>query len=209
MRWVPVTAPTCQLDMEKLESLVDERTRLVALGYAANSVGTINDVARACRAARNVGAMSFVDAVHYAPHGLVDVRALGCDFLVCSPYKFYGPHAGVLYGREGLMASLPAYKIRTSEDKLPSDETYQISRWELGTANFEALAGVTACVDYIATLGERLGHVHSSAGPISLRSRIERGWGAVGNTFNTHTVQTHEHEYVDHVYCAQGIWKPL
>lgn len=178
IRWVPVVGPTCELDIDLLESSINSRTRLVACGYAANSVGTINDVARVCAASRSVGAYSYVDAVHYAPHGLLDVQAVACDFLACSPYKFFGPHSGLLYGRKHIMETLPTYKIRTATNELPSDDSYQISRWELGTANFEALAGVTACVDYIAGIGVRFGN-HCDASS-STRQKIIGGWAAIG-----------------------------
>ena len=99
IRWVDIHPADCTLDMEELRRMVTPRTRVVAVGYASNSVGTFNDVAEVVRLAHAVGAMAYIDAVHYAPHGPIDVRALDCDFLVCSPYKFFGPHSGVLYGK--------------------------------------------------------------------------------------------------------------
>jgi cysteine desulfurase family protein (TIGR01976 family) len=120
------------------------------LGYASNAVGTINDVARAVELAHAVGAWVYVDAVHFAPHGPIDVQALGCDFLVCSAYKFFGPHLGALYGRHELLASLPAYKARPAGDAPPD-------KFETGTLSFEALAGATAAVDYLASVGRRHG----------------------------------------------------
>jgi len=120
----------------------------VAVGYAANAVGTLNDVAYVVRLAREVGALSFVDAVHYAPHGPIDVRALGCDFLVCSPYKFFGPHMGALYGRREHLLRLHPYKVRPAPDNLPD-------RWETGTLSHEGIAGVAAAIDYIASVGRR------------------------------------------------------
>lgn len=141
---------TCTLDHDQLLSLIGEKTRVVAVGYASNAVGSVNDVRRIAQAAREAGAWSFVDAVHYAPHGPIDVREIGCDFLACSAYKFFGPHQGILYGRAELLERLRPYKVRPAEDTLPD-------RWETGTQNHEAMAGVTAAVDYLAELGERVG----------------------------------------------------
>ena len=121
------------------------RTRLVAVGWASNAVGTINPVAEIVRRAHAAGAWTYLDAVHAAPHLPIDVRAVGTDFLACSTYKFFGPHAGVLYGRAELLDRLPAYKLRPAED-----------RFETGTGNFEGLTGVTAAVEYLAGIGDRL-----------------------------------------------------
>ncbi len=146
VRSVDIDPADCTLDMGQLEALLNPRTRLVAVGYASNAVGTINDVARVVRLAHGVGALAFVDAVHYAPHGPIDVRALDCDFLVCSVYKFFGPHLGALYGKRVHLERLRPYKLRVATDELPY-------RWETGTQNHEALAGAAAAVDYIADLG--------------------------------------------------------
>ncbi len=140
----------CTLDISSLEAAITPRTRLVALGYASNAVGTLNDVARAVELAHAVGAWVYVDAVHYAPHGPIDVQALGCDFLVCSVYKFFGPHLGVLYGRYELLDALPAYKVRPAGDDPPY-------KFETGTQSFEAMAGATAAVNYLASVGQRYG----------------------------------------------------
>ena len=176
VRWIDVGGLACELDLDGGIGAIDERTKLVAVGYASNALGTINDVERVCAAARAAGALSYVDAVAYAPHSALDVARVGCDFMACSPYKFFGPHAGLLFGRRDVMRSLPAHKIRPASDALPSDESYQISRWELGTQNFEALAGVVASIDYVATLGDRYGEASASA---TRRERILAGWGAV------------------------------
>jgi cysteine desulfurase family protein (TIGR01976 family) len=140
----------CTLDMASMEAAITPRTRLVALGYASNAVGTLNDVRRVVELAHAVGAWVYVDAVHYAPHGPIDVQALGCDFLVCSTYKFFGPHLGALFGRYELLEALPAFKVRPAGDAPPY-------KFETGTQNFEALAGATAAVDYLAALGQRVG----------------------------------------------------
>jgi cysteine desulfurase family protein (TIGR01976 family) len=140
----------CSLDMEWLASLINERTRLVAVGYASNAVGTINDVRRIGELAHAVGAWIYVDAVHYAPHGPIDVQAIDADFLVCSAYKFFGCHAGALYGRYELLDRLQAYKVRPAED-VPPD------KFETGTKNHEGMAGTTAAINYLADLGAEFG----------------------------------------------------
>lgn len=140
----------CTLRLDELAARLNPRTRLVAVGYASNAVGTINPIAQIARMAHQVGAWLWVDAVHYLPHGPVDVQALDCDFLVCSPYKFFGPHAGVVWGRYELLERLPAYKVRPAGD-LPPD------KFETGTQNHEAQAGVLAAVEYLAELGETFG----------------------------------------------------
>jgi cysteine desulfurase family protein (TIGR01976 family) len=136
----------CTLDLEDLKSKLNARTKIVAVGYASNAVGTINPVKKIAAMAHEVGAVVFVDAVHYAPHGPIDVREIGCDFLACSTYKFFGPHIGVLYGKREHLQRLKPYKVRPAADTLPD-------RWETGTLNHEGLAGVAACVEYLANLG--------------------------------------------------------
>ena len=138
----------CTLDLEDLRSKLNSRTKLVAVGYASNAVGTVNDVATITADAHAAGARVFVDAVHYAPHGLIDVRTLGCDFLACSAYKFFGPHQGLLFGKEEHLERLHAYKVRPADDELPG-------RFETGTQNHECMAGTTAAIDYLAELGAR------------------------------------------------------
>ena len=135
------------LDPTAVTDLIDDTTRLVAVCLASNSLGTVVDVAAIASAAHEAGAMVYVDAVHAGPHRLIDVRALDCDFLAASSYKFFGPHTGILYGRSEHLAALAAYKVRPA----PSDPPV---KWETGTQSFESLAGVTAAVDYIASLGE-------------------------------------------------------
>jgi cysteine desulfurase family protein (TIGR01976 family) len=148
IRWVDFNPADCTLDMEALRRQLTPRTRVVAVGYASNAVGTINDVHQVVRLAHAVGAMAFVDAVHYAPHGAIDVRSLDCDFLVCSPYKFFGPHSGVLYGKRKHLLRLRPYKVRPAAESLPG-------RWETGPQNHEGMAGVVAAVEYLAELGRR------------------------------------------------------
>ena len=136
----------CTLDMDSLARQITSRTRLVAVGYASNAVGTINDVKTVIRLAHDAGAMAYIDAVHYAPHGPIDVRELDCDFLACSTYKFFGPHMGVLYGKRQHLARLQPYKLRANTNAVPQ-------RWEWGTLNHECIAGITACVEYLAIVG--------------------------------------------------------
>ncbi len=141
IRTVNFNQADCTLDMDDLAAKIGKRTRLVAVGYASNAVGTINNVAEVVRLARQAGALSYIDAVHYAPHGPIDVRALDCDFLVCSTYKFFGPHMGVLYGKREHLKRLRPYKVRPNTDNIPNC-------WEWGTLNHECIAGIKACVDY-------------------------------------------------------------
>ena len=139
----------CTLDMEHLAEQLSPKTRLVAVAAASNCVGTINPVAEIVRLAHEAGALVFVDAVHYAPHGPIDVATLDCDFLACSAYKFFGPHVGVLWARRQLLERLPAYKVRPAPDEIPG-------RWMTGTQNHEGIAGTLAAVDYLADLGRTL-----------------------------------------------------
>jgi cysteine desulfurase family protein (TIGR01976 family) len=144
-RFVDVHPEDCTLDLDDLRRQLTPRTRLVAVACASNAVGTVNDVKTIARLAHDLGALVFLDAVHYAPHGPIDVQAWDCDFLACSAYKFFGPHVGILWGRRALLAGLPAYKVRPASEALPD-------RWMTGTQNHEGLAGVTAAVDYLASL---------------------------------------------------------
>jgi cysteine desulfurase family protein (TIGR01976 family) len=146
VRQVDIREADCTLDMDDLRRKITPRTRLVAAGYASNAVGTINPVAEIVRIAHEAGALAFIDAVHYAPHGPIDVRELNCDFLACSPYKFFGPHMGCIYGKRELLLRFRPYKVRPAPEALPD-------RWETGTQIHEGLAGVTAAIDYLADLG--------------------------------------------------------
>lgn len=162
---VPFSAETFTLDLDALERALSPRTRLVAIGAASNAIGTVNDVARAARLAREAGALSFVDAVHYAPHRLPDVRAIGCDFLACSAYKFFGPHVGILWGRAEHLEHLTPYKVPPASNASPE-------RWETGTLNHEGIAGTAAAVEWIASLDPR--------GPDDdLRASLERAYAAL------------------------------
>jgi cysteine desulfurase family protein (TIGR01976 family) len=153
VRFADIQEKDCTLDMEHLARQITAKTKLVAVGYASNAVGTINDVKEVVRLAHQVGALGFVDAVHYGPHGLIDVRTIDCDFLACSTYKFFGPHMGVLYGKREHLKRLQPYKVRALVNEVPN-------RWEMGTLNHECIAGITACVEYLADLGR---HVNSES----------------------------------------------
>ena len=149
IRFVDINEDDCTLNLTDLEQKISTRTRVVAVGYASNAVGTINDVKEIVRVAHKKGALAYIDAVHYAPHGPIDVRALDCDFLVCSSYKFFGPHIGILYGKREHLQRLQPYKVRANTNTVPN-------RWEWGTLNHECIAGITACVDYLADLGRQV-----------------------------------------------------
>ena len=154
IRPVGIRREDCTLDLEELDRLLGPKTRLVAVGWASNAVGTINPVSEIARRAHAAGALAYVDAVHWAPHGPIDVRHVGADLAVCSAYKFFGPHAGLLYGRREVLERLPSYKIRPAPH-----------RFETGTMNFEGLAGTLAAIDYIAGVGRE----HGGAGARAAR----------------------------------------
>jgi cysteine desulfurase family protein (TIGR01976 family) len=145
VRSIPFRPETGQLDWPELERALGPRTRLLAIGGASNALGTVNDVAAASALARRVGALTFLDAVHYAPHVLVDVRALGVDFLACSAYKFYGPHVGILWGRRERLEPLDVPKLDPAPSNVPD-------KLETGTQNHEGIAGVRAAIDFFASL---------------------------------------------------------
>jgi len=148
IRQVDIRESDCTLDLDDLRNKITGKTKLVAVGYASNMVGTINPVAQITKMAHDAGALMFIDAVHYAPHGLIDVKALDCDFLVCSPYKFFGPHMGTLYGKKEHLERFRPYKVRPATNISPEC-------WETGTQVHELIAGIGAAVDYIAGLGKR------------------------------------------------------
>lgn len=163
VRWLDFRPEDCTLALDTLPALLTPRTRLVAVNYASNAVGTISDVRRVVELAHATGALVYVDAVHYAPHGVIDVQTLDCDFLACSVYKFFGPHTGVAYGKYELLDSLTAYKVRPASDEPPG-------KWETGTQSFESLCGVAEAVEYLASVGGPAG---------SRRERLVRGMEAI------------------------------
>jgi len=179
IRVIPFLPETGQLDWDALERAVTRRTRLLAIGAASNALGTISDVTRACALARAAGAFSFVDAVHYAPHELVDVGAVGCDFLACSAYKFYGPHLGILYGRRDRLESLDAPKLAPAPDSAPE-------RLETGTLNHEGIVGAAAAVEFLTSLAPGAARRERLAGTfLALHRRgqalLERLWTGLGD----------------------------
>jgi len=178
LRWLPLMPDSGELDWSALDGLLSPRTRLLAIGAASNALGTINDVSRAARAARAVGALVFVDAVHFAAHARVDVRALECDLLACSAYKFYGPHLGILYGRSELLAAAEVPKLGPAPDTPPE-------RFETGTQNHEGIVGAAAAVEFLANLGagtsrrERLDDALAALRRHGQRL-VERLWSGLG-----------------------------
>ncbi len=165
VRTARMDARTAQIDLDHLQSLAGPRTKLIAVGGASNAVGTVNDLGRVGAIARGAGALFFVDAVHLAPHELIDVKGIGCDFLACSSYKFYGPHAGILFARLPLLQSLPFPKLAPSPDNAPD-------RAETGTQNQEGIAGIGATIDFLASIG---------GGSGSRRERLTRAYASLHN----------------------------
>jgi len=155
VKWVDIHTEDCTLDMDSLEEALTDKTKIVATVHASNAVGTINPVKQIAGMAHAVGAYHVVDAVQSAPHLPIDVQEIGCDFLLCSSYKFYGPHLGIMWGRKDLLEELPAYKVRPAKDKSPN-------RWETGTPSYETYNGLLACLDYWEMLGDKFGSVELS-----------------------------------------------
>jgi len=183
VRWAEFDVEDYTLDMEGLRALINERTKIVAVGYASNALGTVNDVATIIGWAHEAGALVFVDAVQYAPHGPIDVQALDCDLLACSAYKFMGPHIGVLYGKYELLDRLRAYKVRPAPGDPPG-------KYETGTQNHEGIAGTLAAVNYLAGIGQQYGTEYR-----------ERFPGFSGRRLDLKTGMTVLREY-DHVLSA-------
>jgi cysteine desulfurase family protein (TIGR01976 family) len=166
VHYVDIDTDDCTLRVDQYQDLLCDRTRLVAVGCASNAVGTINPVARICEMAQQAGAISFLDAVHFAPHDLIDVSEWDCDFLACSAYKFFGPHVGILYGKRHRLESIQPYKLRPSPDDLPG-------KWMTGTQNHECIAGVLAAIDYLADVGRSVTGQPSLGRRPALRSAYE------------------------------------
>jgi cysteine desulfurase family protein (TIGR01976 family) len=146
VRQVGIDPEVCVVDPNVFAGMLSDRTRVAAFGWASNGAGTVNDVAALCALCREAGALSYVDAVHFGPHGAIDVAAIGCDFLVCSAYKFFGPHVGILFGRSELLEQHRPYKVRPAPDDPPHS-------WETGTVNLEGIAGTAAAIGYLRSLG--------------------------------------------------------
>ena len=152
--WVDFHPEDGTLNMDEMRAAIHRHPRLVAVGYASNALGTINPVAKITQLAHEAGSLVYIDAVQYAPHGPIDVQRLGCDFLVCSSYKFFGPHMGVLYGRYDLLNRLTAYRVRPAPKDPPG-------KFETGTGNFEGICGVLGALEYIEWIGETFGAEHA------------------------------------------------
>ena len=150
VKWLPFNTKTFEFDLDELDALLSDRTKLVCIGGASNLTGTINDVKAICAKVRKAGALSYVDAVQLAPHVAIDVQDIGSDFLVCSAYKFFGPHQGILWGRKEILEQLEAYKVRPAPDEPPGC-------FETGTQSHEGMAGTAAAVEYFASIGEAMG----------------------------------------------------
>jgi cysteine desulfurase family protein (TIGR01976 family) len=150
VRWVEFSAEDGSLDMDGLQQALEGNPLLVAVGYASNSLGTINPIKEITSLAHQAGALVYVDAVQYAPHGTIDVQQLDCDFLVCSAYKFFGPHVGILFGKNELLDELEAYRVRPAPDFPPR-------KFEPGTQNHEGLAGVLGALEYFEWIAEKFG----------------------------------------------------
>jgi cysteine desulfurase family protein (TIGR01976 family) len=168
IRQVDIREADCTLDLEDLKRKLNEKTKIVAVGYASNAVGTINPVAGITKMAHAAGALVYIDAVHYAPHGLIDVKALDCDFLVCSPYKFFGPHMGTLYGKREHLQKFRPYKVRPCTEQVPE-------RWESGTQVQELIAGIGGAVEYLAELGR-----HGDPNAVTRREALASAYRATG-----------------------------
>lgn len=168
VRYAEIHKGDCTLDVTDLKSKIDQRTRLVAVGLASNSSGSINPVQEITSYAKQFNAQVFIDAVHYAPHRLIDVHEIGCDFLACSTYKFYGPHIGVLWAKSEILEDLEAYKVRPSATVIPE-------KWMTGTQNFASLCGSRAAVDYLADLGRTL----ANDGSLQRRQALQIAYDAI------------------------------
>jgi len=162
--WLPFNTDTFEFDLDVLDNLLTERTRLLCVGGASNLTGTLNDVTTICAKAKAAGALTYIDGVQSVPHVATDVQAIGCDFLVCSPYKFFGPHQGVLWGRRELLEQLEPYKVRPATSAIPEC-------FETGTQSHEGFAGIKAAVDYFAWIGESM--AGASSGRPALRAAME------------------------------------
>ncbi len=188
VRWVDFDVEDGTLRLDTLESALENKPKLVAVGFASNALGTINPVKKITEMAKAAGALVFIDAVQYAPHGPIDVQDIGCDFFACSSYKFFGPHMGLLYGKYDLLDELKAYKVRPAHDEAPD-------KFETGTKSHEGIAGVLGALEYLEWVGETFGQVYEEkyadryadrkftldkkewqqSGPMNMKS-VERCW---------------------------------
>jgi len=174
--WVDIAVEKGTLDLDDFARALERKPKIAAFGYASNLLGTVNPVKELTKMAKDVGALVYIDAVQYAPHGPIDVQDIGCDFLVCSSYKFFGPHAGALYGKHDLLDELKAYKVRPASDELPH-------KFETGTQNHEGIAGVLGALEYLEWLGRQFGAEQESAlkeaGFTGRRLELKKGMSAM------------------------------
>ncbi|HVM70359.1 MAG TPA: cysteine desulfurase-like protein [Anaerolineales bacterium] len=170
--WIDFHLEDGTLDLEQLEKALERKPRLLAVGYASNALGTINPVAKIIKMAHAAGTLVYIDAVQYAPHGPIDVQTLDCDFLIASAYKFFGTHAGILYGKREHLERLFAYKVRPATNHLPG-------KFETGTQNHEGIAGVLGAIEYFAWAGKELGNGSVEAGQHVRRRQIEQAMAAI------------------------------
>jgi cysteine desulfurase family protein (TIGR01976 family) len=191
IRWLDFNPVDCTLKLDELEGLLTYNTRLLAIGYASNSVGSINPVQQMTSLAHEAGAIVYVDAVQYAPHAPIDVQTLGADFLICSAYKFFGPHQGVLWGRYDLLDKLPAYKVRAAGDQPPD-------KFETGTQNHEGQAGTLGALQHLAWIGSQFGNKYSSQFPEFKERKLQLHTGmaaikAYEQTLSAHLINGLQH----------------
>lgn len=174
VHWLDFDVEDGTLQIERLEGMISDRTRLIAVGYASNALGTTNPVHRVVELAHGAGALCFVDAVQYAPHGPIDVQDLDCDFLAVSAYKFFGPHLGLLYGKQEHLERLRAYKVRPASANPPG-------KFETGTQNHEGIAGLRGALTYLASLGERFDapDAETAISTQGMRRSIEAGMNVI------------------------------
>jgi len=174
--WVDIDVEEGTLDLDDFARALEQKPKIAAFGYASNLLGTVNPVKKLTKMAKDAGALVYIDAVQYAPHGPIDVQDIGCDFLVCSSYKFFGPHAGALYGKYDLLNQLKAYKVRPAGDELPY-------KFETGTQNHEGIAGVLGALEYLEWLGKEFGADQETAwkeaGFSGRRLELKKGMSAM------------------------------
>ncbi len=177
VKWAPFLPDDCRLDMSALRSLIGPRTKMIAVGAASNATGGINPVAEVAELAHCVGALCYVDAVHLGPHRALEVKAWNADLVVCSAYKFFGPHVGILWGRRELLQQLKAYKVKPASNDIPE-------KWMTGTQNHECIAGASACVEYLESIGRSLLQETSQLLSISRRQALQAAFAGISEYEN-------------------------
>ncbi|MEO0563645.1 MAG: cysteine desulfurase-like protein, partial [Chloroflexota bacterium] len=195
VKWIDLQPEDGTLDMDSYRVALADRTKLVATVHASNALGTINPIAEIAALAHEVGALHVVDAVQSAPHIPIDVQVLGCDFLLCSAYKFFGPHIGVMWGKYDLLAELPAYKVRPAKDKPPH-------RWETGTPSFETIHATGQAVAYLARIGEQYGQDYADQFPNMSDRRLQIHTGMAALQAYERTLVTH---LIDGLHNIEGV----